>query len=65
MEDADKTKVEKDLKIAKDLGVVRVEVWREVKGIKSVDQSQKGPTANDFSLAEKALCGQVISHRIG
>ncbi|KAK7906583.1 hypothetical protein PG985_016320 [Apiospora marii] len=70
VDDADKNRVEEDKKIAKDLGVLKVEVWRCTvrPDHGQPSRAQKSGSSNGASgrglppIAEKAFKGKEISH---
>lgn len=56
--------VEEDVHLAKDLGLIRVEVWR-VHTTRISESSKRGNNKEspNFTVAEKALKGKTLSHR--
>lgn len=67
VDDADKKRVASDLKVAQNLGLIRVSVRRVVRkeGGKDPTSSLRDPRlgTHGTSLAEKALKGKAVSHR--
>ncbi|KAI1389058.1 uncharacterized protein F4822DRAFT_404832 [Hypoxylon trugodes] len=67
VDDATKERVKKDQKISNKLGLIVVEIRREIKLGRSKHRPNRNlqtvtPTATSFELAEKSLKGRAISH---
>ncbi|KAI1878910.1 hypothetical protein JX265_003087 [Neoarthrinium moseri] len=61
VDDAKRERVEKDAKIAKDLGVITVKVYRGTTGAR-IAGSSADPKKRQLELAEKSLKGKAVSH---
>lgn len=65
MDDNTKCRLEKDKKVATDLGCIDVKVYRVIDLGRGRDCEYHGPAAqtpSSFELAEKSLKGKDISH---
>ncbi|KAH8888302.1 hypothetical protein GQ53DRAFT_843678 [Thozetella sp. PMI_491] len=65
VEDADKSKIEDDRKVIQHLGTIEIAVWRfRTRGEPRIPTRREGEGAElqDFSLAEKVLTRNAISH---
>ncbi|KAI0401204.1 hypothetical protein F4802DRAFT_440587 [Xylaria palmicola] len=62
IDDARKERVESDLKVAKDLGTIEVQFFREIEYGPSSHTPADNCESATFELAEKSLKGKAISH---
>ncbi|KAI1337680.1 hypothetical protein F5Y15DRAFT_150910 [Xylariaceae sp. FL0016] len=62
IDEAQKDRVEKDMKVAKGLGVIEVRITRAIEYGPTFHHNMPDPKSGKFELAEKSLKGKAISH---